>query len=77
MILEKSNVGWMDLITAQVAAICVPPAKIIGISEPNTIPAIAGIVGSPTAPIACIASASPGLIPAFSNPSFTVFDFKS
>ena len=37
----------------------------------------AGIVGSPTAPIACIASASPGVIPAFSNPSFTAFDFKS
>ena len=77
LILEKSKFGSNALITAHVAAICVPPAKIIGISEPKTRPAIAGIVGSPTAPIACIASASPGVIPAFFNPSSTTFDLRS
>ena len=69
----------MDFTIAQTAAICVPPPKIIGISVDITSPAIPARVGSPTAPIACIASISSvsGSRPAFFNPSSTTFVFKS
>ena len=78
-ILEKSKLGFMDFTIAQTAAICVPPPKIMGMSVEITSPAIPARVGSPTAPIACIASISSvsGLRPAFFNPSSTTFVFKS
>ncbi len=69
----KSKSDDTPFITAQTAVICVPPARVTGTLLPITIPATAGIIGSPTASTASngLCLSSPALYPESFRPFST------